>query len=119
MGLTPWSVSHKDGLIRKITIHDQEQTPWKDLLIGHFKDDNGNPYLMVTNLWHGANTPAAERKMTITIKFADHIKSISRLSRETGHPELLQLTDHTLKLCLPGGTGDLFGFNATYFPGLE
>ena len=118
-GTTPWTADAGNGLIRKITVVDKQAAKWKDLLVGYFADDLGNPYLMITNLWHDKDTSAADRKLTVTVEFTDSMNSISRLSRETGQTELLQLVDHTLTLTLPGGTGDLFKCGSGPFVGLD
>ena len=118
-GPKPWTADAGDGLIKNIVLHDQQPAPWKALLVGYFKDDGGKPYVMVTNLWHDAGASAADRQVTITLEFDGAIKTIARLSRETGRPELLQVTDHSLTIALPGGTGDLLGFHELHFPGLD
>ena len=100
-------------------VHNQEPAPWKTLLIGCFQDDAGKPYVMVTNLWRGAGASAAERQVTITHEFDDSIKTGARLARKTGRPELLQLTCPSLTIALPGGTGDLLGFDGLHFPSLD
>jgi hypothetical protein len=90
----------------------------RDALIGFFKDDRGDDYFMVTNLWHEKATSAAACSQTITLKFTPDVKAVTRLSRETGAPEELVVRDGTLQLRLPGGTGDLFKIRDGQFPGL-
>lgn len=114
-----WTDDAGNALIKNVIIPDEKPCPWKTFLIGYFKDDDGKAYIMVTNLWHGKGASAADRQATITLEFDDSIKTVARLSRETGRAELLQLTDHSLTITLPGGTGDLFGLDGLHFPGLD
>lgn len=110
----------KDQLIRSIVIEGADSDPveWRDILIGFFKDDQGDDYFMLTNLWHGEGASSAERSLTVTLKLKPGVTSIGRLSRETGQPELLAVGD-AFRVTLPGGTGDLLRFNSAEFPGLD
>jgi len=114
-----WKPGAGEGrYIKAVTINDTKRADWKDVLIGFFKDDRGGQYFMVTNLWHGQGASAAQSKLTVTLKFDPKIKVVGRLSRETGTPELLKVTDGMLQITLPGGTGDLFKPGDADFPGL-
>ncbi|MAE66755.1 MAG: hypothetical protein CMJ18_21005 [Phycisphaeraceae bacterium] len=103
--------------LRDIALADQGR--WKDAMIGTFKDDHGQEYFMVVNLWHHHDLSAAQCAQTITLTFTPGVKQVTRLSRETGRAEQLVVRDSTLKITLPGGTGDLFKFGDGPFPGLE
>jgi hypothetical protein len=118
-GPSSWTPDAGNGMIRAIRVLDKEAARWKDLLIGYFRDDAGAPYLMITNVWHGPKASAADRTISVSVEFSGGLRSISRLSRETGQPERLQLTENTLHLTLPGGTGDLFKCGPGPFVGLE
>lgn len=89
----------------------------KDALVGLFRDDHGKQYFMVVNLWHGAGKSASERPQTVSITFEREVKTVTRLSRQTGRPEELSVQNGTLTLDLPGGTGDLFQLGSGSFPG--
>ena len=93
--------------------------PWRDLLIGAFRDDAGHTYMMLTNLWHAPQASAAQRTMTVSLKLNSAIKTVGRLSRETGRPESLSVDDGELQLTLPGGTGELLRLGDARFPGLD
>ena len=90
----------------------------RNALIGLFRDDAGGRYFMIVNLWSGPGTPADERKITVAVKLDPTIQSLARLSRETGAVERIAIDNGTLRLTLPGGTGDLFAVGEGGFPGL-
>lgn len=82
-------------------------------LIGFFKDDAGKDYFMLTNLWHDAGLSAEQATQTFQIGFDPLLKNIYRMSRETGNIESLSLSNTgEVELKLPGGTGDLFMYDA-------
>ena len=89
----------------------------KDALLGLFRDDRGERYFMITNVWHGAG--ASDRTSVISIKFAPEIQKLYRLDRVSGKAVPVDLRDGVLHLKLPGGTGDLFKYTADPFPGTE
>lgn len=103
--------------------HEQDgrrvRNPRRDALLGFFEDDARDDYLMVTNIWHEKDTSAFDAVQTITLTFAPEVRTIARLSRETGRPETLVVPDGKLVLRLPGGTGDLFKLDDDVFPGVE
>ena len=115
-----------DKYIKAITFNDRHQSDWKDILIGFFKDDDGRDYFMLTNLWHGKGASASERKLTVTLTLDQSVKTLGRLSRESGKPELLMVTQMNpltgssgkFSISLPGGTGELLRFGDDSFPGL-
>ncbi|MEX1017573.1 MAG: LamG-like jellyroll fold domain-containing protein [Phycisphaeraceae bacterium] len=86
----------------------------RDGLIGFFTDDDGGLYFMLVNMLQGAELDAAEAELAFTLTFDDSVESLWRMNRETGEVEELVLTDHTLNLTLPGGTGDLFKYDANF-----
>ena len=73
---------------------------------------------MLTNLWHGMDATAADRALTVTLTLDPKVKVVGRLSRKTGDPEMLAVTDGRLRITLPGGTGDLLRLGDAEFPGL-
>ena len=117
-GPAAWRPEAGGGLIRAIEVQDKKAADWKNLLIGYFRDDADRPYVMITNLWHDAETSAAKRKVAVRIVFDQSVESVARLSRETGAVEQLALEGHTLTLTLPGGTGDLLRLNGVEFAGM-
>ena len=108
-----------DTIIKAITIEGDEPAPGKDLLIGFFKDDDGQDYFMLTNLWHGKGASSAERAVTVTLTLDPKVRVIGRLSRETGQPEALAVEGGEFRITLPGGTGELLRFGDARFPGLD
>ena len=121
-GVTAWKPgAGGNHLIKSIEIEESGSKPikWRDALVGFFQDDQGEDYLMLTNLWHDEGVAASQRSMKVTLKLESDITSIGRLSRETGKPELLTVTGDTFELTLPGGTGDLLRLGSASFPGLE
>jgi len=103
--------------VRQITI--REAKPGKDALIGFFEDDDGGSYFMLVNLTHGKDVSADAAEMSIDLTFAPSLKTLARLSRTTGTPEVIPLKDSRITITLPGGTGDLFKIGGAAFPGLE
>ena len=91
---------------------------WKDLLIGAFRDDAGRAYVMLTNLWHGAQATASQRSMKIALELDSRVTTVGRLSRKTGRSEKLAVDGGQVELILPGGTGELLRFGDATFPGL-
>lgn len=121
-GVTAWKPgAGGNHLIKSIEIEENGSKPikWRDALVGFFQDDQGEDYLMLTNLWHDEGVAASQRSMKVTLKLQSGVTSIGRLSRETGKPELLTVTGDTFELTLPGGTGDLLRLGSAKFPGLE
>ena len=119
-GVTAWKPGDGgDTIIEAITIEGGEPAPGKDLLIGFFKDDDGQDYFMLTNLWHGMGAPSAERAVTVTLTLDPKVRVIGRLSRETGQPEALAVEGGEFRITLPGGTGELLRFGDASFPGLD
>ena len=106
------------GGIKAITINEDEPGNWKHLLVGTFRDDDGQKYLMLTNLWHDMNMRAVDRQLSVTLSLKKGVDFVGRLSRETGHPERLSVTEGRLQLVLPGGTGELLCLGSSEFPGL-
>ena len=90
-------------------------------VIGHFRDDTGQVYFMLTNLYQHAHKSAAETAVRFHITFDPKVRTILRLSRETGKVERLTIDDPAdgLTLTLPGGTGDLFKYDTGPFAGLK
>ncbi len=91
----------------------------KDVLLGFFHDDDNEQYFMVTNLWHGANASSDDRALTVSVKFAPHIRKLYRLDRISGDTIRVNLNRGILRTSLPGGTGDLYKYTATPFPGMN
>ena len=108
-----------DQFIKAIIIEDAEPAEWKDVLIGYFRDDDGQLYFMLTNLWHGKGATAADRTLTVTLTLDSKVQVISRLSRETGQPESFRVNNGKFQITFPGGTGELLRFGDAQFPGLD
>jgi hypothetical protein len=89
----------------------------RDALIGLFRDDAGVRCFMITNLWHGANASAADRSLTVAVKFAPDVHKLYRLDRATGSAVRVDLDHRVLRTTLPGGTGDLYRYTDKPFPG--
>lgn len=90
-------------------------------LLGFFRDDDGGAYFMLTNLRQAAGRSAEECRATFRLTFSPKIKSVQRLSRETGRAETLKISDpaYGLTLDLPGGTGELFKLDDGPFAGVD
>jgi hypothetical protein len=120
--LTNWSSgAGGDSLITSISVDFSAPQPygqWKDGLIGFFTDDDSNPYFMLTNLYHFSDMTAADTALSFIVTFDSSVNELLRLSRFTGHEEVVPLTNHTLTIELPGGTGDLFKYNTGPFVGV-
>lgn len=102
--------------ITKIRLGDKPSG--KGALIGFFEDDGGGRYFVLVNLQQAANTRADDLKLTVALSLAPSVRRVTRLSRKTGTGEQLRVTDATLHVTLPGGTGDLFKVGPGLFPGL-
>ena len=72
---------------------------------------------MITNLWHGAAASAADRSLTVAVKFGPDIDKLYRLDRKTGSAVQVDLDNGILRTPLPGGTGDLYRYTDEPFPG--
>ncbi|MEO2034159.1 MAG: hypothetical protein ABGZ35_18955 [Planctomycetaceae bacterium] len=117
-GIHGWDEQHgEDWGLDEITVLDPGED--RDVLIGFFTDDAKRRYFMAVNLWTGPKASAAEHTTSIEIQFEPQVRSLSRLSRETGAVEHLALEDGVLNLSLPGGTGDLLAVGEDDFPGLR
>ena len=88
----------------------------KDLLFGQFKDDAGQPYIMLTNVYHGENLTAAQAELDTFVQFGWQVDKLIRVSRQTGLEEVIPLANNRLEERLPGGTGDLYRFGALRQP---
>ena len=104
-----------DTRIENVTIDSPGKG--KDGLLGLFRDDQGRQYFMLTNLWHNAEASAAKRTVTFALQFADDVKQLYRLDRQSGKAVPVELKNGRLHLPLPGGTGELFKYTADPFPG--
>ena len=123
-----------DPIIKDITVNVPEQIP--DLnedsatyladrpylggLIGYFRDDAGQKYFMLTNMWHSMTATGQQRALTFHVMFDPAVNKVLRLSRSTGKVDTLAVDPKKgLAVTLPGGTGDLFKFDTGPFVGLE
>jgi hypothetical protein len=103
------------------TINAANKGPLKDGVIGWFKDDDGQDYFMLTNVFHGTGLVSADTSLSFTLEFDASIDSILRLNRISGEPERVNLTapiTDRFDLTLPGGTGDLFKYDTGFFAGI-
>ena len=96
--------------IRSIRIVDGNNN--RCALLGLFKDGSGRDHFMLTNVAHSAGKTPQEMQVNFVVTFDSMIDTVYRLSRSDGQVESIALTDHQLRLPLPGGTGDLFSFHA-------
>jgi hypothetical protein len=82
------------------------------LMIGFFRDAQGEEYFMVVNKRiardpNGDETPLLEK---VILAFSDEVGALQRLNRRTGQVEEIALEGHQYRFYLPGGTGELFKF---------
>lgn len=120
IGFAPDSAIDPHVISVSVDIADDNNTGnMKDGVIGWFKDDHGNLYFMLTNVYHGTGLSAAETSLDFIIEFDSSVSELLRLNRLTGLQEIIPLVDHKLYLTLPGGTGDLFKYNTGNFAGLS
>jgi len=86
-----------------------------DALIGAFRDDNYQPYFMLTNLRHGAGMTESEAMGSFKIIFDDTVNAIYRLNRTTGQIDVIPLVNHSLiEHELGGGSGDLCNYTGDF-----
>ncbi|MCH2131102.1 MAG: hypothetical protein MK179_18320, partial [Pirellulaceae bacterium] len=71
---------------RIVSVSIEQVGDGRDALIGFFRDDSGARYFMITNLWHGAAASAADRSLTVAVKFGPDIDKLYRLDRKIGRP---------------------------------
>ncbi|MHC4799564.1 MAG: immunoglobulin domain-containing protein, partial [Planctomycetota bacterium] len=87
------------------------QGEFKNGLIGFFNDDNGEAYFMLVNAYHLAYTTSADTALDFVVDFDQSVSELLMLNRLTGQEEIVPLTDNTLSVTLPGGTGNLYKYN--------
>jgi hypothetical protein len=73
---------------------------------------------MLVNLWCEPNAGADDCQLKMVLQFEPSVRTVARLSRQTGRPEILAVKDGVLEVTIPGGTGDLFKIGDAAFPGL-
>jgi len=80
------------------------------LMIGFFRDTQGEEYFMVVNKRNARDPNGDETHLLekVTLLFADEVEVVQRLNRRAGHVENITLEDHRFVFYLPGGTGELF-----------
>ena len=98
----------KDGLLTNRLTGAAGTT--EHLMIGFFRDTQGEEYFMVVNKRnardpHGEETHLLER---VTLSLAEEVELLQRLNRRTGQAEDIALEGHQFVFYLPGGTGELF-----------
>jgi len=111
-GITNWSSGAGDlNQILNVTV-DLSDTAnrgaRKDGMIGFFDDPNGDIYFMLTNVYHGALLSANDASLTFVIDFDQSVDQLIEISRLDGSEMLVPLTNNTLTVNLPGGTGNLY-----------
>ncbi len=115
-GLTNWSAgAGEDSRIVSAQVDPSEDGPEKNGLIGLFRDDTGQQYFMLSNIYHGATLSASAAGVGFTVTFDAGTDGLWRLNRETGAQEWVALNNHVLNTTLPGGTGDLYTYSAAGF----
>jgi hypothetical protein len=81
-------------------------------VLGFFRDDAGEDYIMVVNGNHAAGQGAAATAGAISMRWDDTVDQVERLNRSTGKVDVVDLHEHTLNhWVLPGGTGELFKYH--------
>jgi hypothetical protein len=122
VGMSNWSAgAGGDNLITSVQVDAGQNPPdttYKNGLIGHFTDDEGQRYFFLTNLAHGSGASAAAQALNYTMTFDNSVTELLRLNRITGIQEVVPLASNTLNINFRGGTGDLFKYNTGDFPGL-
>lgn len=117
MGVTLWTdLKKRPSAIRNIKVQGIDEG--RDALVGFFKDAAGRDYFMVVNLCHGKDRSAQQCTGTLELTLSPSVKSIARLSRDSGVVENVSIRKGTLTLDLPGGTGELFAVGTSRFPGV-
>ena len=115
-GATAWSYgAGNDHQITDVAVESPGE--YKDGLLGFFTDDRGEPYFMLTNLWHDKGGTAEDFELTFTVRFKPQVTELYRLNRLSGNVETVEVTGGELTIRLPGGTGDLFRYTPGPFPG--
>jgi hypothetical protein len=105
-GTVHWS-PEADARIKAIKVPDGA----RGFLLGMFKDDAGEDYLMLVNTNHAAGKDAASTAEAVSIQFSDQVTALERIDRSSGQAISVPLSEHALNhYVLPGGTGDLFKF---------
>jgi hypothetical protein len=106
-GVEQWTRS-ANNLVESIGLQKDSD----GLLIGFFKDDNNDNYIMIVNPSCGVGKTPETAKQTFSVQFAKNIKELSVVDRKTGNEMIIALKHNILNNWkLPGGTGDLFKLN--------
>ncbi len=113
-----WSVgAGGDGHIKDIMVIDVEGGGIgsdEDGLIGFFEDDHGENYFLLANMYHKADTAAADTELEFHVLFDEDVNQLLRLNRQTGLIDVISFNNNLLNVTLPGGTGDLFKYVTGY-----
>lgn len=89
-------------------------------LLGHFRDDAGGRYFMLTNLAHGDGMRASDAQATYRLVFHPSVRVIQRLDRTSGRVERVGVKQgEGLTIALPGGTGELYKYDDGSFAGVN
>lgn len=105
----PWPAYAPDFMSDgNINSFDAQGSNWT---IGFFKDSRNEEYFMIVNNEHHQDVNAADCNKTCKVYFNNSVNSLKRINRQTGIVETLNLSDNSLDLTLPGGTGDLFKYD--------
>ncbi len=122
-GINDWTFgTGGDTKIQSISVLDTEGggiSEDEDGLIGFFKDDTAEDYFLLANMFHSSGTSSDDAELRFQIQFDSSVDQLLRLSRTTGHSQIVNLTGNLLDVTLPGGTGDLFKYatgNPDVFP---
>ncbi len=118
-GLSNWNLgAGGDSHILALSVSSGQVGSTKNGMLGSFTDDGGHRYFMLTNLNYGPTLSAGAATLSFGMTFDSSVNAILRLNRLTREPEKLVLSNHTLNLTLPGGTGDLFKYDDGFFAGI-
>jgi hypothetical protein len=90
----------------------------KDAMISFLRDDDGNRYFMLVNVYNGPTLSATDAALDFFIQFDWQVDHLYRIDRQTGHEVLVTFSNNLLEVELPGGTGDLYRYGELRHPAI-
>ena len=115
-GLKAWSADDSpDSHLRTVRAIEGNAG---DALLGFFVDDDRASYVMIVNLKMGPDLDAAAAEAEFDLTFDPKLKSVWCLDRATAKAQEVSLDSGSVRIRLPGGTGELFKFGDGEFAGL-
>ena len=85
----------------------------KNGCIGFFTDDANGRYFMLTNIYNSGDLNSTETELDFVVEFGSDVNALMHYNRLTGEEEIVALIDHKLCVTLPGGTGNLYGYDTS------